>query len=129
MLTRRLGVATVWNGNVLSRDNFQLTSYRYYSEPRPFGSRQSYLLAERVHSLGREQFARFWTSNETVPKAFEQAAGESLDKWTSHWIASQYGPVPARGAGVTGWAWLMSGVLIAIALLIAVRASVHRQFA
>ena len=116
-----------WNGNILYEAYPEL-AYGNFWYHRPFGRRESFLLAEMVRSLGRERFAHFWTSNETVPVAFEQTAGEPLEQWTSRWAASQYGQVPPRGPGMTSWAWLMSGALIIIALLITARASGRRQF-
>ena len=130
VLTRSRAPGRLWNGNVLYQAYPELSAEGgYWYEVRPFGHRESTLLAAMVRSLGRERFARFWTSNETVSKAFEDAAGEPLDQWASHWLAMQYGPVPPRGAGVAASGWLLSGVLIISALLLAARVSRNRQFA
>lgn len=130
VLARSRSPGRLWNGNVLYQAYPGLSAEGdYWYQVRPFGHRESTLLAAMVRSLGRERFARFWTSNETVSKAFEDAAGEPLDRWASHWLAMQYGPLPPRGAGVAASGWLLSGVLIISALLLAARVSRNRQFA
>lgn len=129
VLERVRSSAGLWNGNVLYQAYPALSSEGDWWFLRPLGRRESTFLAAMVRSLGRERFARFWTSDEPVPKAFEQAAGEPLDLWTSRWLAKRHGPVPPRGAGVAPSGWQLSVVLIISALLIAARVSRNRQFA
>ena len=123
------GGPVVWNGNILYNSYPALGNGRYYESYRPFGHREATLLADMVRTLGRERFARFWTSVEPVPVAFQQAAGEPLGGWTARWIADQYGPLPPRGAGVNASGGVMSLVFIGLALAIALRVSARRQFA
>lgn len=118
-----------WQGNVLllSYPNLGGRDWWYYDR-RGLGIRESFLLAGMVRTLGRERFARFWSSNEPVPTAFATAAGEPLSHWTSRWIIEQYGPVPPRGPGVNAWAGALSAALIGLAIFVALRISAHRQF-
>lgn len=94
-----------------------------------FGAREFSLLADMVRTVGRDRFARFWTSTLPVPAGFEQAAGEPLSRWTARWAVAQYGPVPGVGAGVSPTGGAMSLVLIVLAMLITLRAGARRQFA
>ncbi len=92
------------------------------------GGRETELLADMLRSLGRERFARFWTSNQPVPQAFEQASGMRLGEWVSTWAAQSVarydsGPkIPATS--------LVSALGIVIAcVLFAVFAARRRVFA
>lgn len=124
---RSLGAPGFWNGNVLYR-SYPTLGWQEYASYRAFGRREPSLLADMVRTLGRERFARFWTSNESVPAAFEAVAGEPLNRWTVRWMGAQYGPVPPRGAGVTTWGGAMSLILVVLAILVALRVSAQRQF-
>ena len=123
------GGPVFWNGNILYDSYPSLNASRYYASYRTFGHREAALLADMVRTLGLERFARFWTSVEPVPLAFQQAAGESLGGWTARWIVDQYGAVPPRGAGVNAWGGVMSLLFIVLSLGIALRVSAKRQFA
>lgn len=96
---------------------------------RAFGVREYSLMADMVRTVGRDRFARFWTSADPVPAAFEKATGEPLDRWTARWAVSQYGRVPGLGAGVSSSAGALSVGVIVLALLLTVRAGSRRQFA
>lgn len=118
---------TLLNGRVLFHAYPTLGRDRYRSYAT-MGRRERFLLADMVRTLGRERFARFWTSGETVPVAFEKAAGEPIERWTSRWIVAHYGEVPPRGAGVNARGGWMSLVLVLLAMTIALRVNVRRQF-
>ena len=53
------------------------------------------MLADAVHDLGPERFARFWRSDASTAEAFEAAAGIPLEVWTRRWLVRTYGD--ARG--------------------------------
>jgi hypothetical protein len=129
LLTRQRRLPAVIDGNVLFYSYPFLNRGDEWYGSRPFGRRERHLLADMVRTLGRERFARFWSSSEPVPAAFAQVAGEPLDAWATRWTSEQYGSAPARGAGMGWWAGLMSVALIALTLLVALRASERRQFA
>lgn len=127
MARRYRGRPTMMDGHVLFQAYSTLGRDQYRRFPA-LGRREPFLLADMVRTLGRERFARFWTSGDAVPVAFEKAAGEPLEQWTSRWIVAQYGPVPPRGAGLNvrgGW---MSIVLVLLALGTALGVNARRQF-
>lgn len=122
----------VFNGNVLYRSYPPLgrsEDYGYVYYRRGFGRREPFLLNDMVRTLGRDRFARFWTSGDPVPSAFATAAGEPLSAWTTRWMTEQYGAVPPRGAGVSPSGAGASILLIVLAVLVALRVSSRRQFA
>ena len=93
-----------------------------------FAGRETELLADMVRSLGKERFARFWTSNESVPTAFQAASGMALGEWVSAWGAENIDPIE-HGPTIPA-STLLGGLGIAGAcLLIAVFAARRRQFA
>ena len=120
---------TFWNYNVLYQSYSALGRGRDAYYRRVLGRREPFLLADMVRILGRERFARFWTSNESVPAAFERAAGEPIGRWTSRWVVDQYGSTAGRGPGVSAWTGAISALLCALAIFVAVRVSAHRQYA
>jgi hypothetical protein len=107
----------VWSGMIL---------HQFSRSPR-LGGRESVILAEMVRTLGREKFAAFWTSSDSVSGAFQKAAGEPLGEWTSRWANQMYEPSEV-GPRMPGWTAVTSFLLIALGLLIAIRVSSHRQF-
>lgn len=117
------------DGNVLFHSYATFDWQDWNSRYRAFGLRESSLLADMVRTVGRERFARFWTSSEPVPVAFEKATGEPLDRWTERWAVAQYGHVPGVGAGVSRSAGAMSLLFIVLAMLITLRSGARRQFA
>lgn len=129
MLAPRMrGAPVMLNGNILFRAYRNLGDERYFLGSGPLGRREPLLLADMVRTLGRERFARFWTSSEEVPVAFESAAGESLGEWTSRWMVAHYGPVPPRGAGVSTRSAGMSLALVLFAIAAALGVNARRQF-
>jgi hypothetical protein len=93
------------------------------------GSRQPFLFADMVRSLGKERFGQFWSSSQSPAAAFQTASGETTTAWTSRWAASQYGPPPSRGPGLGTWAAIVSALLIAAGAVISHRVAAERQFA
>ena len=84
----------------------------------PFGYLDDGLLYELEARYGPEVFARFWTSTESVPEAFEAAFGEPLGTWVLHWIEGHVGLYragPVLPWGTLGWSLLalatMAGVV------------------
>lgn len=116
------------DGNVLLHSYPPFDREAWGPRNRAFGGRELSLLADMVRTLGRERFARFWTSELPVPAAFEQATGEPLSRWTTRWAVAQYGPVPGVGAGVSPGGGAMSLVFIVLAILITLRTGARRQF-
>jgi hypothetical protein len=88
----------------------------------PFGYLDDGLIYELEARYGSEAFARFWTSTESVPEAFEEAFGEPLGTWVLHWIEGHVGLYragPSLPWGTLGWSLLalmaMAGVVTAAA--------------
>jgi hypothetical protein len=102
---------------------------RWYSFGKPLGVRQQFLLADMVRTLGRDRFAKFWTSDDAPTVAFQAASGQSLTEWTSHWLADQYGPPPPNGPVPSVWIMTVSVVLIGIGIFAGIRVNSARQFA
>ena len=118
----------VVDGNVLLR-SYPSFAWGWSGRNRALGVREYSLMADMVRTVGRDRFARFWTSGDPVPAAFEKATGEPLDRWTARWAVSQYGRVPGLGAGVSWSAAALSVSVIVLALLLTFRAGSRRQFA
>jgi hypothetical protein len=93
-----------------------------------FGSRDAEILAGMVRSLGREKFAAFWTSNEPVPVAFENAAGVSLGDWTSSWANEQIDPLE-HGPTAPPIVMFEAILIVLLGLAASVVAARRRQFA
>jgi hypothetical protein len=50
-----------------------------------FGYPGRYLLADLERAYGPDEFRRFWTSNEDVPQAFQDAFGMDMGDWIVQW--------------------------------------------
>jgi len=50
-----------------------------------------YLLADLELDFGEDAFARFWTSEEPVPEAFEGAFGVGIGDWMLGWVEAEIG--------------------------------------
>ncbi|HUP52199.1 MAG TPA: hypothetical protein VM198_06975 [Longimicrobiales bacterium] len=88
----------------------------------PFGYLDDGLLYELEARYGPDAFARFWTSTESVPEAFEAAFGEPLGTWVLRWIEGHVGLYragPSLPWGTLGWSLAaliaMAGVVTAAA--------------
>lgn len=120
----------VFRGNVLLRDYAPLgLGGGGYEFRMGVGRREPTLFADMVADIGREKFARFWTSDASVPVAFQTATGTPLGEWMFKWLAAKYGDMPARGAGISVPAAIANLVLIMLFVGIALRVSERRQFA
>jgi hypothetical protein len=124
------GLSTVWNGKALIGHSWSQSTaeYGFVFGRAAFGRRENRMLTDMVRTLGPDRFARFWTSSEPVPVAFEKAAGIPLGQWTANWAVEQYGPV-TRGPGVGASSLMVSALVALLAVFIAVRISANRQFA
>lgn len=127
VIERRPGQPVTWSGNIIPQAFGRLGPDRY-ALGAPLGYRESYLVADMVRAMGRERFAKFWTSSEAVPAAFEQAAGEPLGPWVSQWARAQYGDIET-GPSTSGYAIVVSFLLVVLSLFVALRVSARRQFA
>jgi hypothetical protein len=81
--------------------------YSYWAFNVPGENR---FLANLVHEMGRERFARFWGSSAPVDSAFLQAFGQPIDGWTARWAGDiardlpPFSPAPRPIAVVLGLA-------------------------
>jgi hypothetical protein len=57
----------------------------------PFRDFVRLYLSDMVLHMGRERFARFWTSEASVESAFAAAMGMPLEEWTMRWAQDQIG--------------------------------------
>ena len=114
--------------NILHAPYGLLGRSRFSYNPRALGVRESFIFADMVRQLGRERFARFWTSTESPQVAFESAAGESIESWASRWAAAQYGPLPPNGPVMSARAAVISLILVTLSVIGALRISAQRQF-
>lgn len=56
-----------------------------------FGGHDGAFLADLVREHGRERFARFWTSRQSVDTAFRAAFDVSIEEWTRDWARVRLG--------------------------------------
>ncbi len=83
------------------------------------GPSSGWILSDMVHDLGRDRFQRLWSSPDTLPVAFEAAAGMPLGPWLARWAQRAYGPdvlgpsIPER-ARVAGILVLVAGLAVAM---------------
>jgi hypothetical protein len=85
----------------------------------PFARMSSYMFSELEARYGPEAFARFWTSGEAVPVAFQEAFGSELGGWVQDWFENEVGVFragPAPRARTLAWALLLVTALSAIAV-------------
>ena len=84
------------------------------------GPSTGWILSDMVHALGRDRFQRFWSSSDSLPAAFEHAAGVPLGTWLRKWAQAMYGPdvlgpsIPSRGR-IAGVLMLVGGLVVAAA--------------
>jgi hypothetical protein len=128
--TSRRRRMTFLGTNVLSTPYLPLGFARSsYRAGGALGRRHAFLMADMVRTVGRDRFARFWTSEESPSAAFKSATGESITDWTSRWIANQYGPAAPNGPVPSPLIAIASAVLIAIGVFAGIRISAGRQIA
>lgn len=79
---------------------------------------ENYYLAALVHEAGRERFARFWRSTQSVDAAFSDAFGQPIEVWTGRWARAfavgmpPFGPAPRPIAVIFGLALAAAAVVI-----------------
>jgi hypothetical protein len=82
----------------------------------PFAYLDDTLLADVESEFGTDAFARFWSSSEPVPTAFQNAFGVDMGQWVLDWVDAEVGLFQA-GPGVPKGALPMS--LLTMTLLAA----------
>ena len=91
-----------------------------------FGYLDDALLFEWEARWGSDAFARFWTSSEPVPEAFEAAFGEPLAEWVRGWVGRHVGLY--RAGPSLPWSSVWTSVLALAALAaVATAAGVRRR--
>jgi hypothetical protein len=85
-------------------------------------------LSDVVQEAGHERFKAFWTSPDSVPIAYAAASGKSWEQEVHEWMVSKYGKIEA-GPRVTGYALLMSILLVTGAIVVVFRSSLSRRYA
>jgi hypothetical protein len=103
-----------------------LGRYRYF--PSAMGQFGGEFLADVVGATGRERFKAFWTSPDSVPQAYAAASGKSWGQEIREWMIAKYGEIEA-GPRVTGYALLMSALLVGLAMAVVFRSSLTRRYA
>jgi hypothetical protein len=115
---------TVGN-SVMPSGSIGIGGWLTYSD---FGGRENEMLAGMVRSLGRERFAAFWTSNDPVPLAFQNASGMELGDWVSTWVVEQYGAYK-HGPRASGLAIVYAILVVSLALTLVTSFARRREFA
>lgn len=121
LATRSATTDTTWRNAVVSTHGASSAFFYVPVKPSPLGAGDSWLVSEMARSLGKDAFARFWSSTKPVPDAFADASGESLDSWIHAWARRTYGNVPAGpslsvSGLLAGTAALIAGLALAVAL-------------
>lgn len=109
------------------RTHSPLTYNVRYGAPTAFGSPDQYLLADLEAEAGPDTFARFWTSAEEMPVAFEAAFGVDPGSWIRDWAQREdgvYHAGPGLRAGTKLWSLLALVLLAGLASLVGVRRQV-----
>lgn len=92
------------------------------------GGREVELFAGMVRSLGREKFGAFWRSSDPVPVAFERASGLPLGKWIVSHLSEQFGEL-RHGPSTSAISLLSAAIIVGLAIFVAVRAAMRREYA
>ena len=108
-----------------------IASNRVFGGPgrprQPLGPWTEAYLGDMVGHFGRETFARFWTSDDSLEAAFASSTGQDLGEWTMRWAQAYIG-VPHSGnriglsAAVS--AFVVVGTVVGGAALFALRRQV-----
>lgn len=94
--------------------------------PRNFPFDDHYL-SGLVREMGRERFARFWTSRAPVDSAFLAAFGQPLDQWTAHWARTWVPDMPPFGPAPRPIAIVYVIALAVVAIALAAAGVMRRQ--
>lgn len=88
---------------------------------------EEHLLATLVREMGRDRFAHFWRSTAPVDAAFQEAFGQSLDRWLVGWSRDFAPDLPPFGPTPRGRAVALSLLMAVVALSAAIGYVVRRQ--
>lgn len=106
--------------------NTPASSYGSQMPDAPFGYLDDALLYEWEAEFGSEAFARFWTSGEPMPEAFETAFGVPLGEWVLGWVG-QHAELYRAGPSLP-WSSVWTSVLVLAGLAgVATVAGVRRR--
>lgn len=120
----------LWGSIVSTHIRGQLyNSPEFRAIPRPLGPHEITFLADIVHDIGPEKFARFWQSSLPPAEAFREATGRDLGEWTREWADQAYGIEHGRGPSASGGSMAFAFVLLLLGGGVAVRAMSKRQVA
>ena len=118
---------------VLDADNFRFRRARIESLALEYRGRYAALeviggfFGDIEREIGRDRFARFWTSAAEPEAELAAALGAPLDEWVRDWLARRFGREPL-GPRVEWFSLLLSlaaiGALLLLALLTARRRTV-----
>jgi hypothetical protein len=117
---------TLWGQHVVSTIGADERLFRVPRGRTLLGPSEGWLLSEMVRSLGPQQFAAFWRSQQSVGDAFRSATHTTLDAWVHDWSVRTYGGLPV-GPGVSESATLNGVVLLIVAIAIAIVISRKRR--
>lgn len=94
--------------------------------PRNFPFDDHYL-SGLVREMGRDRFARFWTSRSPVDSAFLAAFGQPIDQWTAHWARTWVPDMPPFGPAPRPIAIAYVIAVAAVATALAAAGVMRRQ--
>ena len=97
-----------------------------WATTHPLGIGVRSYLSDLVTEMGRDRFARFWTSGEPVDVAFATAFELPLEEWTQEWAREQVG-TPLRGPATSLGALLQGFLLAALFVGIGVAYGTRRE--
>jgi hypothetical protein len=79
-----------------------------------------------VRTLGPARFARFWSSEQPLERAFVSATGESLDAWMRDWAIRSYGHA-SSGPTVASVGLLAGAIAVIVAFGLALGIGLRRR--
>jgi hypothetical protein len=82
---------TAWTAHVISSSGTSATGFFFPIGPSTLGPDDGTIVSEMVRTLGKDRFAKFWTSSEPVHDAFATAGGGDLDAFARSWAQRMYG--------------------------------------
>jgi hypothetical protein len=112
-----------WNGLLAVRG----ARLQYWRTPAYLGSREREFLAGMVRSIGDERFQAFWTSNDSVPAAFQKATGVRFGEWIADWAQRLYGRVES-GPSMRPLSVFWAGLLVLLGVVLSVSVARRRVF-
>jgi hypothetical protein len=97
-----------------------------WADESPFGYLDDSLFAELEDEFGAEAFARFWSSEQEVPAAFEAAFGVELGDWVLAWVDAQMGTSPT-GPGIPFGDLILAILTVGLLTAAGSRVAMRRQ--